>query len=62
MSKKEIIKLIVWRKPFYKRILCKHNYKRYCASGLFYNGEYHYKICNKCGKVKGKSEFVKALF
>lgn len=46
MNKKSIIKLIGWRKPFYKRLLCKHNFK-----------EYHYKICTKCGKVKGEPVF-----
>ncbi len=56
MNKKSIIKLIGWRKPLYKRLLCKHNFKGYNASGLM-NGEYHYEICTKCGKVKGESVF-----
>ena len=56
MNKKSIIKLINWRKPFCKRLLCKHNFKGYNASGLM-NGEYHYKICTKCGKVKGEPVF-----
>lgn len=56
MNKKTIIKLINWRKPLYKRLLCKHNFKGYNARGLM-NGEYHYKICTKCGEVKGKPVF-----
>ena len=51
MNKKDFSKLINWKKPFYKRLLCKHNYRGFNASGLT-NGEYHSEVCTKGGKVK----------
>ena len=51
MTKKSIIKLINWRKPFYKRIFCKHTYQGYNIRGLV-SGEYHTEKCNKCGTYK----------
>jgi len=56
MNKKQFLKLIKWRKPFYKRLFCKHNYKGFNASGLM-NGEYHAEVCAKCGKVKDNPVF-----
>lgn len=56
MTKKTITKLIGWRKPFYKRIFCKHTYQGYNIRGLV-SGEYHTEICTKCGKVKGNPVF-----
>ncbi len=53
MTKKDFAKLVSWRKPFYKRLFCKHIYQGYNASGLLGTyGEYHTKVCKKCGKVK----------
>lgn len=57
MSAKEIVKLIKWRKAFYKRIFCKHKYQGYTAKGLI-NGEYYTEICNKCGKIKYQPIFL----
>ena len=57
MKKKDLIKLIKWRKPFYKRIFCIHKYQGYNASGLLMSGEYHTEICTKCGKVKYEPVF-----
>lgn len=57
MNKKKIEKLVKWRKPFYKRMFCKHKYQGYNASGLIANGEYHTEICTKCGKVKYEPVF-----
>lgn len=56
MNKKEFAKLVKWRKPFYKRIFCKHKYQGYNASGLM-NGEYHTETCIKCGKIKNEPVF-----
>lgn len=41
---------------FIKKILCKHEYKWCRKSEDYYslNGEYHYLVCSKCGKVKDK--------
>lgn len=53
MNKKKFVKLIKWRKPFYKRIFCKHKWQGYNARGLT-SGEYHTDICTKCGEIKYK--------
>ena len=51
MNKKQFSKYINWRKPFYKRIFCKHDYQGQNLIGLL-KGEYHTEVCKKCGKVK----------
>lgn len=56
MNKKQFAKLVQWRKPFCKRIFCKHDYKGFNARGLL-NGEYHSSVCVKCGKVKDNPVF-----
>lgn len=56
MNKKKFMKLASWKKPFYKRIFCKHTYRGYNASGLA-SGEYHAEVCTKCGKLKYEPVF-----
>ena len=51
---KDVKTSITWRKPFYKRIFCSHNFIKYKV------GEFHAlnnsvimaTICEKCGKLK----------
>ena len=57
MNKKIIEKNISWRKPFYKRLFCKHKYKGYNINSMLLNGEYHTEICIKCGKIKYEPVF-----
>ena len=56
MKKKQLYKFITWRKNIFKRLVCKHEFQGYNASGLM-NGEYHTEICKKCGKVKYEPVF-----
>ena len=56
MKRKQLLKLIKWRKPFYKRLFCKHKYQGYNVRGLI-NGEYHTEICTKCGEIKYEPVF-----
>lgn len=53
MSKKISIQ---WKKPWYKRLLCKHNFQYYKPKGgsRLASGEYRYLICSKCGKYKNE--------
>lgn len=53
---KNLKRLISWRKPFYKRLFCKHDYKGYNFSGNL-QGEYHTEICKKCGKIRYEPVF-----
>ncbi len=57
MTKKDFLKLVNWKKSFFKRLFCKHNYKGFDAKGLLANGEYHAEVCTKCGKVKDEPVF-----
>lgn len=50
--KKEFIKMITWRKPFWKRLMCDHKWKGYKASSFYAYGDYCTEICEKCGAIK----------
>lgn len=48
---------IRWRKPWYKQLLCKHDFQYFKAKEngvMLVSGEYRYLVCAKCGKYKNK--------